>query len=81
MSNLYSGATIKLSMNRIVNIQDCSGCQKLMVRVDKQRLSDDDVILLEELGLRMAAENSRRDICEICEEEKREKKLLEKRQV
>lgn len=78
MTELYAGATIRLSWHRIVSVTDCALCHKLMIRVDKDKLNEDDIALIDTLGLRLAAPNTRRDICTTCEEEKRQSKLKTK---
>jgi hypothetical protein len=41
-----------------------------MIRVDKDKLDEDDLDLIETLDLHMAVEHLGKDICTVCEEEK-----------
>ena len=70
MTDLYAGTTIKLSHHRMVSVTECSKCNHLMIRVDKDKLDEDDLDLIETLDLHMAVEHLGKDICTVCEEEK-----------
>ena len=70
MNDLYAGRTFPLSKHRLAEIVECGNCHNLIIRVDKDSLTEEDLKKIKEAKLRFAVIQLRRDTCEECDSNK-----------